>query len=92
MVFKRSSRRLNNEEMASAREHEEQGVASKRQGYEVIIAGNKLVCPVCGSEHFIHRRTLLNTAGATFMKLDWANLNADNYYCANCGYMFWFHP
>ena len=65
---------------------------SKSTPQEVKIAGHKLVCPVCGGESFLHRQTLLNTAGMTFMKLDWANANADNYYCEHCGYMFWFHP
>jgi predicted RNA-binding Zn-ribbon protein involved in translation (DUF1610 family) len=64
----------------------------KDKAQEVIIAGHKLICPVCGGAGFFYRQTLLNTAGMTFMKLDWANTAADNYYCAECGYMFWFHP
>ena len=59
---------------------------------EVEVKGNKLICPVCGGDRFLYRQTLLNTAGMTFLKLDWANTNADNYCCDNCGYMFWFHP
>ena len=65
---------------------------SKDKPQEVEVAGYKLVCPVCGGESFLYRQTLLNTTGMTFLKLDWANANADNYYCANCGYIFWFHP
>lgn len=64
----------------------------KDRAQEVEKAGRQLICPVCGGLKFFHRTTLLNTAGMTFMKLDWANAEADNYYCAECGYMFWFHP
>lgn len=58
----------------------------------VTISGHRLVCPVCGGEHFWQRSTQLNTAGLTFLKLDWANASAENYVCDTCGYMFWFHP
>ena len=65
---------------------------SKNDAQTVNINGNELVCPVCGSTHFFYRETQLNTAGMTFLGLDWANENAVNYYCSQCGYMFWFHP
>ena len=58
----------------------------------VWINGNALVCPVCGNDHFWSRETQLNTAGMTFLGLDWANVSAKNYVCSECGYMFWFHP
>lgn len=57
----------------------------------VKIKGFDLVCPVCHSDKFWHRATLLNTRAATFLGFDWANRNADNYVCSACGYMFWFH-
>ena len=58
----------------------------------VQVAGHDLICPVCGGELFWERDSQLNTTGMTFLGLDWANTSATNYVCANCGYMFWFHP
>ncbi len=59
---------------------------------KVTIKGHDLICPICGNDSFYQRTTQLNTAGMTFLGLDWANQNAFNYYCSECGYMFWFHP
>ena len=36
------------------------------------------------------RNSLLNTRAATFFNFDWANDEATNYICAQCGYIFWF--
>lgn len=55
-----------------------------------LIKGNKLECVVCKNDTFWERRTLMNTPGMTFMKLDWANKTAQNYICDNCGYVHWF--
>jgi predicted RNA-binding Zn-ribbon protein involved in translation (DUF1610 family) len=63
-----------------------------RKPLTVEKADRKLICPVCGNKYFYERETQLNTAGMTFLGLDWANINAENYYCSECGYMFWFHP
>ncbi|MCR4962750.1 MAG: hypothetical protein K6B40_02560 [Firmicutes bacterium] len=68
------------------------GLFSGEQAQPVSVAGQELICPVCGGKHFFQRETQLNTAGMTFLGLDWANACAENYYCAQCGYMFWFHP
>ena len=57
---------------------------------EFIIKGNKLTCPVCAKTRFWTRYTLMNTPGMTFFKLDWANRQAKNYVCDNCGYVMWF--
>ena len=59
---------------------------------EVIIEGNKLSCPVCGHNMFYERQTLMNTVGLTIMNLDFANKNADNQICMQCGYVYWFLP
>ena len=64
----------------------------KYDAEKVVIAGRELVCPVCGNSFFYERSTQLNTAGMTLLGLDWANRDALNFYCSNCGYMFWFHP
>lgn len=68
------------------------GLFGENEAQKVIIAGRELVCPVCDNKHFYQRTTQLNTTGMTFLGLDWANKNAYNYFCSQCGYMFWFHP
>ena len=57
---------------------------------EVIFGGKQLTCTVCGGTHFHERNSLLNTRAATFFRFDWANKEATNYICAQCGYIFWF--
>ena len=59
---------------------------------EVEVSGKKLVCSVCENATFRERDTLLNTAGLTFFRLDWANKSATTYICSRCGYIFWFLP
>lgn len=61
-----------------------------KEAREVEVRGKQLVCPVCGETKFWERRTLMNTAGATFFGFDWANKEAQNYICDDCGYIFWF--
>jgi ribosomal protein S27AE len=57
---------------------------------EVQVGDRRLTCTVCGYQQFHERNSLLNTRAATFFKLDWANKEATNYICAQCGYIFWF--
>lgn len=59
---------------------------------QITIAGNKLICPICRYDWFWHRTTLMNTRGLSFFNLDWANKEADNYVCDNCGHVMWFIP
>jgi uncharacterized protein YbaR (Trm112 family) len=61
--------------------------ATKRE-----VAGRQLVCPFCDHDRFFVRLTLMNTRGATFFGLDWANREADCYICERCGYVYWFMP
>lgn len=68
------------------------GLFGDKKSEEVMVADHKLVCPVCGNDHFFERQIQMNTAGMTFLDMDWANKSAQNYYCDNCGYIFWFHP
>ena len=47
----------------------------------IIYAGDRemqLRCPICGCEEFYDRKSLLNTAGMTYLGLDWANDEATN--------------
>ena len=57
---------------------------------EVEIGKGKLTCTVCGHQRFHERNSLLNTRAATLFNLDWANKEATNYICAQCGFIFWF--
>ncbi len=50
----------------------------------------RLACAVCGGQRFHERNSLLNTRAATFFRFDWANKQATNYICAECGFIFWF--
>ena len=54
------------------------------------VDGHELKCPVCGHEEFCKRKTLMNTPGLTFLGVEWANRQADNYVCDQCGYILWF--
>lgn len=56
----------------------------------VEIKGNPLVCPICNNDKFRTRSTLMNTSGLSFLGMDWANKEANNYICSNCGYVYWF--
>lgn len=57
---------------------------------ERTIKGNKLECPVCKHDKFWAKETLMNTPGMTFLGLEWANKNAQNFICDNCGFVYWF--
>jgi predicted nucleic-acid-binding Zn-ribbon protein len=54
------------------------------------IAGIQVECAHCGGNAFDERSAQLNTAGATFVGLDWANKNATVLVCQNCGHLEWF--
>ena len=56
------------------------------------VAGQPLVCVVCKSAHFQHRRAQLHSALASFVNLEWLGPTADCYICENCGYVHWFIP
>lgn len=64
----------------------EDGPAGER--YE--IAGKPVVCAHCGGDRFRRRPAQLNTAGATFLNLDFANKTAYAYICVECGKIEWF--
>lgn len=54
-------------------------------------AGGKQVrCEHCGRDQFTEGNAQLNTAGMTFMGLDWANQTATTLTCHACGRIHWF--
>jgi len=54
------------------------------------VAGRPVRCLHCGGEWFIEGRAQLNTAGLTFLGLDWANRSAATLACVGCGRVEWF--
>ncbi len=63
---------------------------SKNECEIVIAAGRRLTCLVCGGERFAYREVSMNTAGMSFMGLDWANKTADGAICRTCGFVHTF--
>lgn len=59
-------------------------------GDELNVAGRNVACPICGHGRFTERRSLLNTRLATLFNVDWANKEAHNYICTQCGHILWF--
>lgn len=58
--------------------------------YRYEKAGIVVTCSHCGGDEFDERSAQLNTAGATFLGLDWANRNATVLVCRSCGHLEWF--
>jgi predicted nucleic-acid-binding Zn-ribbon protein len=58
----------------------------------VLVTINRLPfrCQVCQAEHFFDREVKLNTTGAEFLDLGWANQSATGLVCARCGYVHLF--
>ena len=55
------------------------------------IAGGKILhCQHCDETHFLEGSAQLNTAGMTFLNMDWANKSATTLMCDNCSLIHWF--
>lgn len=57
---------------------------------KIEVGGRPLKCVVCRHDEFTEREALLNTAGLSFLGLDWANRTATCFICDSCGYIHWF--
>lgn len=66
------------------------GLKGEPAGERYEIAGKPVACSHCGGDRFFRRPAQLNTAGATFFGLDFANKTAYAYICAECGRVEWF--
>lgn len=69
------------------------GLAAMRGGDEpagFAVGGRQVTCPHCGQTEFAKGSAMLNTAGMTFLGLDWANKTATTLICAECGRIEWF--
>jgi hypothetical protein len=62
----------------------------KPEPQTVEVKGHVLRCPVCNNEFFWSRGAQLNTAIATFFKLDWTNRTATCFVCSECTHISWF--
>jgi hypothetical protein len=49
-------------------------------------------CSVCSEVLFSGREIKLNTTGAEFFNMGWANKSADGLICNGCGYVHTFMP
>ncbi len=65
---------------------------SAQESHEVEINSEPLHCVVCKNDRFYATRAQLNTALATFFRVDWSNPSADCYICDQCAYIHWFYP
>lgn len=59
-------------------------------GERYTVAGKVVSCGHCSCDRFVEGRAQLNTAGMTFMNLDWANRSAATLTCTSCGHIEWF--
>ena len=53
-------------------------------------AGKPILCAHCKGQEFIPGAAQLNTAGLTFLGLDWANRSAHTLMCTECGRIEWY--
>lgn len=63
---------------------------SKNEPCEYRINDQPIQCSHCGKATFRKGSAMLNTAGMTFLGLDWANRTATTLMCDNCGLIHWF--
>ncbi len=70
-----------------------EGFAAAREAFgpgNYEVEGKQVTCPHCGGEEFAEGSAQLNTAGMTFIGLDWANKSAHTLMCAQCSRIEWF--
>ncbi|HSU14166.1 hypothetical protein [Longimicrobium sp.] len=62
----------------------------REEGTSLVVQGRQVPCPICAHDRFWTRKTLMDTRGASFFGIDWANPSAENYICLRCGHVLWF--
>lgn len=67
-----------------------QAMGEAPAGERYIVAGKVVRCVHCTGDLFVEGRAQLNTAGMTFLNLDWANRSAATLTCTACGRIEWF--
>jgi hypothetical protein len=67
-----------------------QAMGETPAGERYTVAGKPVECPHCSHDRFVEGRAQLNTAGMSFLNLDWANRSAATLTCTSCGRIEWF--
>jgi predicted nucleic-acid-binding Zn-ribbon protein len=67
-----------------------QSMGDEPDGERYTVAGKSVTCAHCSHDRFVEGRAQLNTAGMSFLNLDWANRSAATLTCTNCGRIEWF--
>lgn len=62
---------------------------SRKAGPQVI-RGKNVKCIACQNDTFRTKRVLLNTAGLTYLGMDWLNRSAEVLICEECGFLNWY--
>ena len=60
------------------------------EGDRFTAAGKVITCSHCAHDRFAEGHAQLNTAGMSFLNLDWANRSAATLACLRCGHIEWF--
>jgi uncharacterized protein len=67
-----------------------QSMGDTPEGERYSVAGIAVACGHCKGDRFVEGSAMLNTAGLTFLNLDWANRSAATLTCTTCGRIEWF--
>jgi hypothetical protein len=67
-----------------------QAMGESPAGDRYTVAGTFVVCQHCAADRFVEGRAQLNSAGMTFINLDWADRSAATLTCTACGHIEWF--
>jgi hypothetical protein len=67
-----------------------QAMGEAPDGERYTVAGKLVSCNHCAADRFVEGRAQLNSAGLTFLNLDWANRSAATLTCTSCGHIHWF--
>ena len=67
-----------------------QAMGEAPAGERYIVAGKIVNCGHCASDRFVEGRAQLNSAGMTFLNLDWANRSAATLTYTSCGHIDWY--
>jgi uncharacterized protein len=67
-----------------------QAMGEAPAGERYVVAGRAVSCGHCASDRFVEGRAQLNSAGMTFLNLDWLNRSAATLTCIECGRIEWF--
>lgn len=65
------------------------GAAGSMKPGRFAAAGIQLSCTHCKHAEFERREAQLNTAGMSFLDLDWMNRSGTALVCTNCGLAHW---